>query len=67
MHRPYIDVAGMIERLHPHFIQSVKFEFRHAGIHRVRSSRALIVFDIADNEIRVRELQLHDCRIGSNF
>ncbi|MGE5202629.1 MAG: MarR family winged helix-turn-helix transcriptional regulator [Acidobacteriota bacterium] len=66
MESAYVAVIAAVERLHHLFMQVVKVELEHAGIRRIQSSHALIVFNLGDHEMTVGDLLLRGCYLGSN-
>ena len=66
MEGTYIAVMAAIERLHHLFMQVVKAELERAGIGRMQSSHALIVFNLGEHEMTVGDLLQRGCYLGSN-
>jgi DNA-binding MarR family transcriptional regulator len=66
MESAYIATMAAVERLHHLFMQVVKVELEHAGIRRIQSSHALIVFNLGDHEMTVGDLLQRGCYLGSN-
>jgi DNA-binding MarR family transcriptional regulator len=66
MESTYIAVMAAVERLHHLFMQVVKVELERAGIARMQSSHALIVFNLGDHEMTVGDLLQRGCYLGSN-
>jgi DNA-binding MarR family transcriptional regulator len=66
METAYLAVMSAVERLHHLFMQVVKVELKHAGIRRIQSSHALIVYNLGDHEMTVGDLLQRGCYLGSN-
>ncbi len=62
----YLEVISLIERLHRGFLEVVKFELDGCGFHDINSVQAMLLFNIGDAEISVRDLTLRGYYLGSN-
>jgi DNA-binding MarR family transcriptional regulator len=63
----YVDIARMIERLHRRFLDVVRFELRRLGIDDINAVQALILTNVQDQEITVRDLADKGYYTGSNI
>jgi DNA-binding MarR family transcriptional regulator len=66
MTNEYLEVIGLVERLHRHFLEVVKLELDGFGIHDINNIQGLMLFNIGDAEMTVGELTLRGCYLGSN-
>jgi DNA-binding MarR family transcriptional regulator len=66
MENIYLDVIGLVERLHRQFLEVVKLELDRSGVHDINNVQAMILFNIGDLEMTVGELTLRGCYLGSN-
>ena len=66
MTNEYLEVIGLVERLHRHFLVVVKLELDGFGIHDINNIQGLMLFNIGDAEMTVGELTLRGCYLGSN-
>jgi DNA-binding MarR family transcriptional regulator len=62
----YLEVIGLIERLHRQFLEVVKAELDHLGIQDINNVQALILYNIAAEEVTVGELTYRGYYLGSN-
>ncbi len=62
----YLEVISLIERLHRSFLDVVKLELDGCGFHDINSVQAMLLFNIGDAEISVRDLTLRGYYLGSN-
>ena len=62
----YLDLLGMVERLHRLLLDVVKDEFERLGLLDVNSVQALLLFNIGDNEVTAGELKSRGYYQGSN-
>jgi len=65
-HDNYLEVISLIERLHRSFLDVVKLELDGYGFHDINSVQAMLLFNIGDAEISVRDLTLRGYYLGSN-
>ena len=66
MQNQYLEVIGHLERLHRQFLEVVKNELEHLGVHDISSVQALLLFNIGEAEITVGELTTRGYYLGSN-
>lgn len=66
MRHPYYDSLLQIERLHRHFLEVVKADLDRQGIQDINNVQALILYNIADDEMTVGELTARGYYLGSN-
>jgi DNA-binding MarR family transcriptional regulator len=66
MTEQYLAAISLIERLHRHFLNVVKFELEYSDIRDTNNVQATILFNIGDAEMTVGELTLRGCYLGSN-
>jgi DNA-binding MarR family transcriptional regulator len=62
----YLEVIGLIERLHRQFLEVVKAELDRLGIQDINNVQSLILFNIAGEEVTVGELTYRGYYLGSN-
>jgi DNA-binding MarR family transcriptional regulator len=66
MNNAYLDVISFIERLHRQFLEVVKLELDGMGIFDINNVQAVVLFNIGDAEMTLRELTRRGCYLGSN-
>lgn len=64
--RHYLDSLSMIERLHRLLLDVIKDEFERLGVLEINAVQALLLFNIADNEVTAGELRSRGYYQGSN-
>ena len=62
----YLQLLGMIERLHRQFLEVVKLELDRSGVHDINNVQALLLFNIGPAEMTIGELTLRGAYLGSN-
>lgn len=62
----YLDTLALVERLHRLLLDVVKDEFERLGILEVNAVQALLLFNVADNEVTAGELRTRGYYQGSN-
>ena len=62
----YVDTIMMLERLHRRMQEVVKDALDRAGIDEINAVQALMLYNIADQELSVSELRARDYYTGSN-
>jgi len=62
----YYDAVLLIERLHRHFLEVIKVELDSKGIQDINNIQALILYNIAKDEMTVGELTARGYYLGSN-
>ena len=64
--RHYLDSLSMVERLHRLLLDVIKDEFERLGVLEINAVQALLLFNIADNEVTAGELRSRGYYQGSN-
>jgi DNA-binding MarR family transcriptional regulator len=64
--QPYFDIIRLIERLHRHFLDVLRTELRRLGIEDVNAVQALLLYNIGENEVVIRDLKDRGYYQGSN-
>src|SRR5712672_4552711 len=62
----YLEVIGLIERLHRQYLEVVKLEIDRLGVQDINNVQALMLYNLGDAEMTVGELTLRGCYLGSN-
>jgi DNA-binding MarR family transcriptional regulator len=62
----YVDTIMLLERLHRRMQEVVKDALDRAGIEEINAVQALMLYNIADQELSVSELRARDYYTGSN-
>jgi len=62
----YLDSLALVERLHRLLLDVIKDEFERLGILDINAVQALLLFNIADNEVTAGELKTRGYYQGSN-
>ena len=62
----YLDILSLIERLHRLLLDVIKDEFERLGVLEINAVQALLLFNIADNEVTAGELRSRGYYQGSN-
>ena len=62
----YLDGLGLVERLHRLLLDVIKDEFERVGVLDINAVQALLLFNIADNEVTAGELRSRGYYQGSN-
>jgi DNA-binding MarR family transcriptional regulator len=62
----YFEVISLVERVHRQFLEIVKLELDGLGIRDINNVQALMLFNIGDAEMTVRELNMRGCYLGAN-
>ncbi len=66
MSHPYYEAILLVERLHRHFLEVVKVELDMKGIQDINNVQALILFNLAQDEMTVGELTARGYYLGQN-
>lgn len=66
MSKDYIDLTLLIERLHRRFLDVLRTELKRIGIRDINGVQALILANIGDDEIVIRDLIERGYYQGSN-
>ena len=64
--RGYLDSLALVERLHRLLLDVIKDEFERLGILEINPVQALLLFNVADNEVTAGELKSRGYYQGSN-
>ena len=62
----YMETLSLVERLHRLLLDVIKDEFERLGILEINAVQALLLFNIADNEVTAGELRSRGYYQGSN-
>ncbi|MDD5585806.1 MAG: MarR family winged helix-turn-helix transcriptional regulator [Alphaproteobacteria bacterium] len=66
MSHPYYETILLVERLHRHFLEVVKVDLDRQGIQDINNVQALILYNVANDEMTVGELTARGYYLGSN-
>ncbi len=66
MRHSYYEAILLIERLHRHFLEVVKSDLDRQSIQDINNVQALILYNIAEDEMTVGELTARGYYLGSN-
>lgn len=66
MTQPYLDIVRLIERLHRHFLDVLRTDLRRLGIEDINAVQALLLYNIGENEVVIRDLKDRGYYQGSN-
>jgi len=64
--RLYLESLSLVERLHRLLLDVIKDEFERLGMLEINAVQALLLFNIADNEVTAGELRSRGYYQGSN-
>jgi DNA-binding MarR family transcriptional regulator len=62
----YYEAVFLVERVHRHFLEVVKVDLDRQGIQDINNVQALILYNIASDEMTVGELTARGYYLGSN-
>ena len=62
----YFESLALVERLHRLLLDVIKDEFEWVGVIEINPVQALLIFNIADNEVTAGELKSRGYYQGSN-
>ena len=62
----YLDGVALLERMHRLLLDVIKDEFERLGIVNITPVQALLLFNVADNEVTASELKTRGYYQGSN-
>ena len=62
----YLETLSLVERLHRLLLDVIKDEFERVGLLDINAVQALLLFNIADNEVTAGELKTRGYYQGSN-
>lgn len=66
MSQAYFEIIRLIERLHRHFLDVLRTELRRLGIEDINAVQALLLYNIGENEVVIRDLKDRGYYQGSN-
>ena len=62
----YTDITRLIERLHRRYLDVIRYELSQMGIDDINAVQALLLMNVQDAEVSIRELVDRGYYIGSN-
>lgn len=65
-HAEYLEMLGLVERLHRLLLDVIKDEFERLGVVEVNPVQGLLLFNIGENEVTAGELKSRGYYQGSN-
>ncbi|MBU9696927.1 winged helix DNA-binding protein [Rhodobacteraceae bacterium HSP-20] len=65
-HAEYLEMLGLVERLHRLLLDVIKDEFERLGVVEVNPVQGLLLFNIGENEVSAGELKSRGFYQGSN-
>ena len=63
---PYFDIVRLVERLHRHFLDVLRTELQRLGVEDINAVQALLLYNIGENEVIIRDLKDRGYYHGSN-
>jgi len=63
---PYFNIVNLIERLHRHFLDVLRTELRQMNVDDINAVQALLLYNIGENEVVIRDLKDRGYYHGSN-
>jgi len=66
MGQSYFEIIRLIERLHRHFLDVLRTELRRKGIEDINAVQALLLYNIGENDVVIRDLKDRGYYQGSN-
>ena len=66
MNREYLELTRLIERLHRRFIDVLKAELNRIGVKNINGVQALLLTNLGEQEIVIRDLVERGYYLGSN-
>lgn len=66
MHDAYNTIVQMLERLHRHFLDVLRAELRRMGVNDINAVQALLLSNIGDQDVVIRDLKDRGYYHGSN-
>lgn len=66
MNRQYLELTRLIERLHRRFIDVLKSELNRIGVRDINGVQALLLSNIGEEKITIRDLVERGYYLGSN-
>jgi DNA-binding MarR family transcriptional regulator len=62
----YFDIVRLIERLHRHFLDVLRTELRALAVEDINAVQALLLYNIGENDVVIRDLRDRGYYHGSN-
>jgi len=62
----YLNIVHLVERLHRHFLDVLRAELRELNIDDINAVQALLLYNIGENEVVIRDLKDRGYYHGSN-
>lgn len=66
LRKPYLEMLGLIERLHRQLLDVIKDELDRRDEREINSVQALLLFNVGDQELTAGELRTRGHYLGSN-
>ncbi len=66
MSEAYFSIVRLVERLHRHFLDVLRSELRRLGIEDINAVQALLLYNIGEDEVVIRDLKDRGYYHGSN-
>ena len=66
MYGAYVEAISLIERVHRHFLETVRLELDGLGIRDINNVQGLLLFNIGDAEMTISELTRRGFYLGAN-
>ena len=63
----YGEITRFVERLHRHYLDVIRYELSKLGIDDINAVQALLLMNVQETEIPIRELADRGYYIGSNL
>ncbi len=63
---PYFNIVRLVERLHRHFLDVLRTELRHMAVEDINAVQALLLYNIGEAEVVIRDLKDRGYYHGSN-
>jgi len=66
VNEPYFNIVRLIERLHRHFLDVLRTELRRMDVEDINAVQALLLYNIGEAEVVIRDLKDRGYYHGSN-
>ena len=66
VNEPYFNIVRLVERLHRHFLDVLRTELRHMDVEDINAVQALLLYNIGEAEVVIRDLKDRGYYHGSN-
>lgn len=63
---PYFNIVRLVERLHRHFLDVLRSELRRLNVEDINAVQALLLYNIGEDEVVIRDLKDRGYYHGSN-